>query len=68
MADVGCGPGSAAFIGMGAYSYISGHSQLKAQEAAILASKTRFGMPVRRVAITGMSAGLIGLGVYRWLA
>ncbi|KAF2745275.1 hypothetical protein M011DRAFT_141990 [Sporormia fimetaria CBS 119925] len=58
--------GSAAFIGMGAYSYISGHSQLKKQEAVILSSGSRFGMASRRFGITSMAAGLVGLGVYRW--
>lgn len=58
--------GSAVFIGGGAYAYISGQSQLKAQEAAILKSKSIFGMASRRAGITGLSATMIGLGIYRW--
>ncbi|KAF2274955.1 uncharacterized protein EI97DRAFT_434523 [Westerdykella ornata] len=60
--------GSAAFIGLGIYTYVSGHSQLKAQESVIKASGSRFGMAPRRVGLTGMAAGLVGLGVYRWFA
>ena len=60
--------GSGAFLGLGAYSYISGHSQLKAQEAVIKRSKSMFGMASRRAAITGTSVALVGAGVYRWFA
>jgi hypothetical protein len=60
--------GSGAFIGLGVYTYMSGHSQLKKQESVILRSKSMFGMGSRRMSITGMSAGLIGLGIYRWFA
>ncbi|KAF1979325.1 hypothetical protein BU23DRAFT_549330 [Bimuria novae-zelandiae CBS 107.79] len=60
--------GSSAFIGLGAYTYTSGHSQLKAQEAVIKRSKSMFGMASRRAAITGTSALLVGAGVYRWFA
>ena len=63
-----CRTGSAAFIGLGAYTYISGHSQLKAQEAAILKSKSMFGMASRRAGLTGTAAVMVGLGVYRWFA
>ncbi|KAF9741786.1 hypothetical protein PMIN06_006226 [Paraphaeosphaeria minitans] len=58
--------GSGAFIGLGAYTYMSGHSQLKAQEAAIKQSKSMFGMASRRAAITGTATALVGAGVYRW--
>lgn len=60
--------GSGAFIGLGAYTYMSGHSQLKAQEAVIKSSKSMFGMPSRRAAITGTATALVGAGVYRWFA
>ncbi|KAE8445322.1 hypothetical protein EG329_013560 [Mollisiaceae sp. DMI_Dod_QoI] len=54
--------GAAAFMGLGAYSYFSGHSQLKAQQAKILASKSMFGMKSRQAGITGiaMTLGLMG--------
>lgn len=61
-------PGSAAFIGLGAYTYMSGHSQLKAQEAVILRSKSIFGMRSRKAGLTGMAIGLMGVGAYRWFA
>jgi hypothetical protein len=60
--------GSAVFIGAGAYTYTSGHAQLKAQEAVIRKSRSMFGMASRRAAITGTSAFMVGLGVYRWFA
>jgi hypothetical protein len=61
-----CLAGSGAFLGLGAYTYMSGHSQLKAQEAAIKRSKSIFGMASRRAAITGTATALVGAGVYRW--
>lgn len=60
--------GSAVFVGLGAYTYISGHSQLKAQEAAILKSKSMFGMASRRAGLTGTAAVMVGIGAYRWFA
>jgi hypothetical protein len=60
--------GSATFVGLGAFTYVSGHSQLKAQEALIRQSKPFFGMASRRAALTGTSAVFVGLGVYRWFA
>lgn len=61
-------PGSATFVGLGAFTYVSGHSQLKGQEAIIRQSKSMFGMASRRAAITTTSAVFVGLGVYRWFA
>ena len=49
-------------------AYVSGHSQIKANEAAIRASKSMFGMRSRGIAITGTSAVMVGLGVYRWFS
>ncbi|KAF1360956.1 hypothetical protein EJ07DRAFT_114832 [Lizonia empirigonia] len=60
--------GSATFVGLGAFTHVSGHSQLKAQEAVIRQSKSVFGMASRRAAITTTSAVFVGLGVYRWFA
>ncbi|KAF2634723.1 hypothetical protein P280DRAFT_474421 [Massarina eburnea CBS 473.64] len=60
--------GSGAFIGLGTYTYISGHAQLRAQEAAIRKSGSMFGMASRRAGMTGTAAALVGLGVYRWFA
>ncbi|KAL2071577.1 hypothetical protein VTL71DRAFT_12812 [Oculimacula yallundae] len=57
--------GAAAFAGLGAYSYFSGHSQLKAQEAKILASKSIFGMKSRQAGITSIALTLAGIGFYR---
>ncbi|KAF1833469.1 hypothetical protein BDW02DRAFT_500636 [Decorospora gaudefroyi] len=58
--------GSATFLGLGAFTYVTGHSQIRANEAAIRASKPIFGMRSRRAAISGMSTVMLGLGVYRW--
>ncbi|OAL52802.1 hypothetical protein IQ07DRAFT_584825 [Pyrenochaeta sp. DS3sAY3a] len=60
--------GSATFVGLGVFTYVSGHSQIKANEATLRASKSIFGMKSRRAAITGTSAVMLGLGVYRWFA
>ena len=40
--------GAAAFMGLGVYSYFSGHAQLKAQQAKILQSKSLFGLKSRQ--------------------
>lgn len=57
--------GAAAFMGLGAYSYFSGHSQLQAQQAKILASKSMFGMKSRRAGITGIALSLGMMGFWR---
>ncbi|KAA8903052.1 hypothetical protein FN846DRAFT_908291 [Sphaerosporella brunnea] len=57
--------GAVAFMGLGAYIYVSGMSQLAAQEAEIARANTRFGIGIRRLGIQGMAAGLFGLGIYR---
>ncbi|KAK3381265.1 hypothetical protein B0H63DRAFT_560975 [Podospora didyma] len=57
--------GSGAFFGLAAYSYFSGHSQLEKQRAAILASKSIFGMRARGAAISSISLGLAYLGFWR---
>ncbi|KAM3074664.1 hypothetical protein ACMFMG_008092 [Clarireedia jacksonii] len=57
--------GATAFIGLGAYSYFSGQSQLKAQEAKILQSKSIFGMKSRQAGITGIAMTLVGMGLWR---
>ncbi|KAA8571482.1 hypothetical protein EYC84_001482 [Monilinia fructicola] len=53
------------FIGLGIYSYISGQSQLKAQESKILKSKSIFGMKSRQTGITGIALTLVGMGLWR---
>jgi len=57
--------GGTAFLGLAAYSYVSGNSQLKQQEAKILSSGSRFGIRSRRFGIAATSAGLAWLGIYR---
>jgi hypothetical protein len=47
---------------------MNGHSQLTAQETAILKSKSMFGMASRRAGITGLAASMVGLGIYRFFA
>jgi hypothetical protein len=59
--------GAGAFIGLGVYSYITGHSQLRAAEKEILKSGKWIGMRTRRAGITGMAATLVGLGLYRFV-
>ena len=57
--------GSGAFLGLAAYSYLSGMSQLDRQRTAILQSKSVFGMRSRRLGITGISLGLLWMGLWR---
>lgn len=57
--------GAAAFMGLGAYSYFSGHSQLKAQQAKIIASRSMFGMRSRQAGITSIALGLGLMGFWR---
>jgi len=52
-------------MGLGAYSYFSGHSQLKAQQAKILQSRSIFGMKSRQAGITGIALTLAGMGFWR---
>lgn len=52
-------------MGLGAYSYFSGHSQLKAQQAKILQSKSMFGMRSRQAGITGTALVFAGMGFWR---
>ena len=61
------GPGSGAFLGLAAYSYFSGMSQLEKQRAQILQSKSMFGLRSRRMGIAGISLGLTWLGIWRWM-
>lgn len=57
--------GSAAFLGLGAYSYFSGLHHLEKNKAAILKSGSRFGLQSRRTGLTGIAMALVGLGLYR---
>ncbi|KAJ5679651.1 hypothetical protein N7462_007895 [Penicillium macrosclerotiorum] len=57
--------GAAAFIGLGVYSYHTGMSNLRKQEAAIMQSSTKYKMGSRRMGIATISLSLIGLGIWR---
>ncbi|KAJ5454543.1 uncharacterized protein N7458_005499 [Penicillium daleae] len=57
--------GSAAFIGLGVYSYYTGMNNLRKQEKAIMQASTKYKMGSRRLGIATISASLIGLGVWR---
>lgn len=59
--------GASAFIGLGAYTYWSGHRQLRLNEKQIL-NAGKVGMAARSMGITGLAATLIGLGAYRAFA
>ncbi|GAM82679.1 hypothetical protein ANO11243_006610 [Dothideomycetidae sp. 11243] len=60
--------GSAAFVGLGGYSYLSGHRDLTRRQAEIMRSASKVGMPARRMGVTFTSAVLVGLGLYRFFA
>lgn len=55
--------GSAAFIGLGVYSYYTGMSNLRKQEKAIMQSKYKMGS--RQLGIVTISATLVGMGLWR---
>ncbi|GAB1200900.1 hypothetical protein BDV32DRAFT_149849 [Aspergillus pseudonomiae] len=57
--------GSAAFIGLGVYSYYTGMSNLQKQERAVMQSATKYKMGSRRLGIATISATLVGMGIYR---
>ena len=61
--------GSAAFTGLGIYTYYSGNKQLREREMEIMqkvhSSGSRFGIGARRFAVFGTSAVLVAMGGYR---
>lgn len=57
--------GASAFTGLGVYSYFSGKHQLRLQQAAILKSKSRFGIQSRQAGITTIAAAFVGMGLWR---
>ncbi|CAL8577511.1 hypothetical protein XPA_003336 [Xanthoria parietina] len=59
--------GGAAFIGLGAYTYLSSTRQLEAQRDKIMKSGSRFGLKSRRFGVLGLSATLVGMGLYRFV-
>ena len=59
------GFGGGAFLGLAAYSYYSGTTQLERQRAKIAASGSVLGFRSRRAGIAATSLGLAWLGIYR---
>ncbi|KAF9891949.1 hypothetical protein FE257_002912 [Aspergillus nanangensis] len=59
--------GSAAFIGLGVYSYYTGMTNLRKQEKTVMQSATKYKMGSRRLGIATISATLVGMGIYRAL-
>ncbi|KAL4798737.1 hypothetical protein BDV19DRAFT_396600 [Aspergillus venezuelensis] len=57
--------GSAAFIGLGVYSYYTGMAQLRKQEKTIMRGATKYKMGSRQLGIASISAALVGLGLWR---
>lgn len=57
--------GTGAFVGLAAYSYFSGMSQLEKQQAKIIQSGSMFGMRSRKAGIAGISLGLLWMGIWR---
>ncbi|KAF1354839.1 hypothetical protein BDV97DRAFT_366063 [Delphinella strobiligena] len=56
--------GASAFIGLGAYTYWSGHRQLRLNEQQIVRAG-KVNMAARRMGITGLAITLAGIGAYR---
>ncbi|CAN8106035.1 unnamed protein product [Discula destructiva] len=67
--DYDCTPcrvvGGTAFIGLAGYTYMEGMSQLKRNQAQIIAKKSMIGMGPRKAGIAGISLGLFWMGIYR---
>ena len=61
------GTGASAFAGLGAYTYWSGHRQLRLNEQQIVKAG-RINMAARSMGITGLAITLIGVGAYRAFA
>ncbi|KAJ5929535.1 hypothetical protein N7454_006485 [Penicillium verhagenii] len=57
--------GSAAFVGLGIYSYYTGMSNLRKQEKMIMQGPTKYKMGSRQLGIATISATLIGMGLWR---
>ena len=57
--------GGGAFLGLGAYTYFSGQSQLQQQREVILKSGSFFGMRSRQAGITAISLSLAWAGLWR---
>ncbi|KAI4746216.1 hypothetical protein E4T50_03416 [Aureobasidium sp. EXF-12298] len=57
--------GATAFSTLGAYTYWSGHRELRTREQEILRSGSKLTMAARRLGITGLSGMLVGLGLWR---
>ena len=57
--------GASAFTALGAYTYWSGHRELRTREQEILRSGSKLTMAARRLGISGLSGMLIGLGLWR---
>lgn len=57
--------GSGVFVGLSAYGYFSGMSQLEQQRAKILQSNSMFGMRSRKAGVAGISLVLLWMGIWR---
>jgi hypothetical protein len=57
--------GSGAFLGLAAYSYFSGMSQLERNRQVLLQRKTMFGLRSRKAGVVGISLGLAYMGLWR---
>lgn len=59
--------GATTLIGLGAYSYFSGKHHLQIREAAIMQSRSRFGMKSRQTGVTTIAISFVGMGLWRLL-
>ncbi|RDA83242.1 hypothetical protein CP532_3693 [Ophiocordyceps camponoti-leonardi (nom. inval.)] len=65
--DDDCLSCSGALFGLAAYGYFSGMSQLNRQRAAIMQSKSVFGIRSRQMGVAGISIALAWMGLWRAL-
>ena len=57
--------GSTALVSLGAYTYISGTRHLQQHRKAIDLSRSKYKYGSRRLGLVGLSATLVGMGIYR---
>lgn len=57
--------GATAFIGLGVYSYITGHKQLLEPAIQKEIAKSWLKLRPRQMGITGLASAFIGMGIWR---
>lgn len=59
--------GATAFTGLGIYTYLSGHRQIRQMSGNELREASKLNLLLRRSGINGVALALVGAGLYRLL-